>query len=715
MSPPNKSWPVEANTVQRPALSSISFTRWLVAGVTLINLFVITLFASSLYQSFREFDERTAVTAKTLSQMLALDIGREFEKIDVTLHAAADEFAREAASGGINRSVVNAFLHDLQESVPEIISLRATDSTGSGVYGQAVARNSKAGNSSRKSFPMHTNRSAGLEVGKPEFSGTSKRWIVPFSRAIRLRDGSFGGMVYANVALDQLSNVFPTIDVGKRGSVSLRDAEMTIFARYPIPQDVDKFFGKKLDVPEFHALIQSGQEFGAYISDHTVDHVERKFAVHRLPNYPLYAVIGRATDEYLAPWKNQAVMAASLVALFSLTTLISAWVIYRNRQRELAAIQELMSEEEKFHTVANYTYDWEYWEGPNQELLFISPSCERVTGYSQAEFMSDPTLLDRIIHPDDRHLMVDHRRSAGRTDTSGVDFRIVRKNGVVRWIAHGCRPVFGRDEKFLGRRASNRDVTERIAAEAAVRQLNADLEQRVAQRTAQLEAMNKELEEFSYSMSHDMRTPLRALDGYSKILLEEHGAALNDEGRRLLHVLRDNAKRMGRLVDDILHFLNIGRKPLESESVDIAMLVPEVFAELRNASPARRLHLEVRKLPPASGDRRMIREIVFNLLSNAIKFSTADAEAEIEVGGESKGAENWYYVKDHGVGFDMRYADKLFRVFERVHPTGQYEGSGVGLAVVKRIVERHGGRVWAEGAIGKGATFHFALPNRKST
>ena len=258
-----------------------------------------------------------------------------------------------------------------------------------------------------------------------------------------------------------------------------------------------------------------------------------------------------------------------------------------------------------------------------------------------------------------------------------------------------------------------KEIVEREQAEAEVRQLNAELELRVVRRTAELEAAGREMEEFSYSMSHDMRTPLRALDGFSKILLEEHAAGLDDEGKRLLQVLRDNAQRMGRLVDDILRFLSMGRREIVCVQVDIAGLVAEVFAQLQAAAPAREIRLEVGSLPPAWGDRNLIRQVLSNLLSNAVKFSLPDRVALIEVGCKVENSENCYYVKDYGVGFDMRYVHKLFRVFERVHPTGQYEGSGIGLAIVKRIVERHGGRVWAEGAVGNGATIYFSLPGKE--
>lgn len=234
---------------------------------------------------------------------------------------------------------------------------------------------------------------------------------------------------------------------------------------------------------------------------------------------------------------------------------------------------------------------------------------------------------------------------------------------------------------------------------------------RLRERSLQLEAANKELEDFSYSMSHDMRTPLRALDGFSTILLEEHGAGIDEEGKRLLKGLRANAQRMGRLMDDILRFLDLGKRRVEFGFVDIARLASEVFAELQAVAPARPMRLKVGAVPPAWGDHNMLRQAMRELLSNAVKYSPADGEATIELGAVAGEHEDTYSVTDRGIGFDMRYADKLFRVFERLHPPGQYEGSGIGLAIVKRIIGRHGGRVWADGRVGEGATFHFALPH----
>jgi signal transduction histidine kinase len=236
-----------------------------------------------------------------------------------------------------------------------------------------------------------------------------------------------------------------------------------------------------------------------------------------------------------------------------------------------------------------------------------------------------------------------------------------------------------------------------------------ELEIRVRERTAALEAANKELESFSYSVSHDLRSPLRAIDGFSRILLEDHAATLDAEGRRLLGVIRDNSRKMSELIDDLLEYSRLGRKPLASADIDMRRLVDEVLAELP-ASGGSAPRLELGELPPARGDRTLLKQAWANLLANAVKFSSKRAQPLIAVSGHENGAQCVYCVKDNGAGFDMRYQDKLFSVFQRLHDAEEFEGTGVGLAIVQRVIARHGGRVWAEGAPDAGAAFHFSLP-----
>lgn len=381
--------------------------------------------------------------------------------------------------------------------------------------------------------------------------------------------------------------------------------------------------------------------------------------------------------------------------------------ILRDLTERVRAEAALRESEARFRLLVESTraVSWEM-DASTLRFLYVSPQATTMLGYPLEDWYR-PGFWASKLHPDERDRVLAFCRSAaqrGRDHT--FEFRMIAADGREVWIEDIVSADLrsGQPERLRGFLL---DITDRRLAERAVRELNETLEWRVAERTAELEYANKELEAFSYSVSHDLRAPLRAINGFAHILLESEADRLSQDGLELLARCRNSASRMGQLIDDILRFSRISRAELSMSRLDIGRLARLVTEELAESYPG--AVVEFGRLPQVTGDEATVRVVLVNLIENALKFSSRQPQPRVEIGTARRDGQEWIFVRDNGVGFDMRYTGKLFGVFQRLHPESEFPGMGVGLAIVKRVVDRHRGRVWTESEPGQGATFYFSL------
>ena len=372
------------------------------------------------------------------------------------------------------------------------------------------------------------------------------------------------------------------------------------------------------------------------------------------------------------------------------------------------AMEALHASEERYRMLFDHTNDAVFIIGLDEIHLAVNQRAADLLGYRVDEMVGMP--VEQIVSPLEYPDSQEKKKAmlAGRS-LPPYERLFRHKNGRYIPVEVSVSLVSNQSDEPAFIQSVARDITERKQREEEIRRLNAELEQRVIERTGQLEAANKELEAFAYSVSHDLRAPLRVMDGFTRILLDEYASQIPSEAQEYLHRVGANAKRMGQLIEDLLAFSRLGRKELLRRRLAPGELAQQVVAELQEDRAGRRVEIRIDNLPPCYADPGLLKQVFANLLGNAVKFTRDRDPAYIEVGCEQAQGLQVYFVRDNGVGFDMRYADKLFGVFQRLHQADEYEGAGVGLAIVQRIIHRHGGKVWAEAQEGKGATFYFTL------
>ena len=378
--------------------------------------------------------------------------------------------------------------------------------------------------------------------------------------------------------------------------------------------------------------------------------------------------------------------------------------IIRDITSQKKAEAALRQSEEKFSKIFRSSPDWVAISLLDDgRLIDVNDAFLKITGYSREEVIGKTSAeLGLWVDPGERKRVVGLMREKRELRDHEVRFRL--KSGEVRTFLRSAELIELEGETCVIN--VTRDITERKRAEEEIKKLNKELQQRVEE----LVGANKELDAFGHSVSHDLRTPLVTIGGFARRLLKNYSGVLDKKGGEMLDTIQSNVQKMEELIDDLLTFSRSGRQAINLADVDMEELVKSAFEELKAGIRGRTIELKIGRLLPACADRALMRQVIVNLLSNAMKFTRPREKALIEVDSRYEGEGIVYCVKDNGVGFDMKFAEKLFDVFHRAHSVDEFEGTGIGLSIVQRIVTRHGGRLWAEGKIGEGAAFYFTLP-----
>jgi PAS domain S-box-containing protein len=456
------------------------------------------------------------------------------------------------------------------------------------------------------------------------------------------------------------------------------------------------------------------------IMDHNIPGYDGLLALQeahrRLPGTPIIIISGSLTEEdavdclkagatdYVLKQRMQRLSAAASRALAEA----------EERRQRVRAELELQEVAQRFRELANNSRDVFWFMSVDPELiLYISPAMERIWGRPARDFYADARAWVRSIHEADRARVEGAftRWIRGSAERYDEQYRIVRPDGAVRWVHDTGTRIRNDAGRVVRVSGVARDITRRRLAEEEVHALNIELERRVQERTTELSAANRELEAFSFSVSHDLRAPLRAVSGFTALLKADYGDRLDETARQFMERIHNGCERMDGLIDDMLSLAQISRADLMAGETDLSAVAEKVIAELRDDEPQRQVETVVQPGLAVYADARLLRVALDNLIGNAWKFSGRRERARIEVGLSSDaGLLSTYFVRDNGAGFDPKYSERLFTPFQRLHSEGEFPGTGIGLATARRVFERHGGNIWAESQPGQGATFFFSLP-----
>ena len=445
--------------------------KQLVAVVLLLNFAMISMAGWSMYQSRQHCNKQAFITAQNLTHVLERYINGVLGKIETGLLSVATEAEKHIVNGTVDAKAFASYLQRFQTDLPDVDGYRLTNAQGEYIYGIGVAPGKRISTADRDFFiRLRDNPDLTTAISKPLLSRISGKWVIIVAKRINRSDGSFAGVVTAPFSIEKLYKILSSIDVGKHGSIILCDETLKLAVRFPELEGIGRIMGTKA-TRELQELVQNGQTAGTYQAHAPLDNVDRSYSFRKIEGQPFYIIVGLSDIDYLSGWRKEFAQLSAFVGLFCLITFLSAWRFYSDWKLRTSATMDLVQQELKYRTVADYAYAWEYWLSPEGSLIYSSPSCKRVTGYDSNAFFSDPALFRSIIHPDDRELYADHRQEAvSGISTHSLVIRIQHSDGTTRWIEHDCQSVYDQAGAFIGNRGSNRDITERIQAQSALKE-----------------------------------------------------------------------------------------------------------------------------------------------------------------------------------------------------------------------------------------------------
>jgi PAS domain S-box-containing protein len=689
--------------------------------LAILYLLLLAILVVSAYLIIHNTQENALGAARQNNQMLARVLeehaARTFGEVDKVIQGAAEQFAERGGVAKSGERAVHLLLKGRKDRLPQAASLGAVLPDGK-MFARAAEYPAQPGNvSDRDDFIYLRDHDGDVPyIGSPAKNPFGPGHLIHISRRITLPDGRFGGIVRGAVATEYLVRFYADLQLPPDTVIALVKPDGNPIFRHPFVDNLKQFNVAAT------AAFKDGRpasRMGIFTRLSPDGGREHLVAYRWFADESLGVFVGTPTDGALAASGSYArrVFASGLLIAVVIGALLR--LIFHNLLREETLSKERRAAEQALHASESrlreaqriaHVGNWELDLAGNS--LYWSDEIFRIFEIDQQKFGATYEAFLATIHPSDREKVnAAYRESVERRIPYEIRHRLLFPDGRIKHVRESGESQYAEDGTPLRSIGTVQDITGQVLAEQEIRALNDSLERRVATRTEELAQANRELESFSYSVSHDLRAPLRAINGFSRILQDSEEFSLSAESRDLLDRIVRNTNRMGDLIDDILDYSRASQTALNRKEVDLTQLARAACDEHAPSYPD--ATVRIGQLGAAWGDPAMLRQVFDNLVANAFKYSGKRDDAQIEIGVQEASDGKVYFVRDNGAGFDMQFAGKLFGMFQRMHTDKDFPGTGVGLAIVKRIVERHGGRIWAEAAVGAGATFRFTLPRNE--